>query len=106
VLVEPPVAFVPPAFVEPPVAFVPPVLAEPPVDDVVPEPTNDVTLDASSDTDSEPFVAVTVPSLARLLLEDVVYFVKEEIVVPGIEIASVLAEPVLTTLTTTEVALL
>jgi hypothetical protein len=72
----------------------------------LPEPTNEVTLDASNDTDNEPLDAVTAPSLANVLLDDVVYLVKEEMVVPGIEIASVLAEPVLTTLTTTDVSLL
>ena len=103
---DPPLATDPPVPVAPPTLEEPPVLEEPPAGGELPDPTNDVTLEASNDTDSEPFEAVTAPSLARLLLEDVVYLVNDAIVDPGIEIASVLADPVLTTLMTTEVALL
>jgi len=99
---EPPIGLVPPAAVdeEPPVLVLvaPPVLGAPPP--VFPVPTNEVTLDASKGTDIEPLDAVTVPSLASVLLEDVVYLVYEVIVEPGTETESVLAEPVLTTMMT------
>ena len=102
----------PPAPVAPPLLDAPPVLVAPPVPEapavpVLPEPTSDVTLDASKDTDIEPFEAVTVPSLARVLLEDVVYLANEVNDEPAIEIESVLAELfVFTATTTTDVSLL
>jgi hypothetical protein len=111
-VVAPPVLGTPPVDFAPPVAFAPPVPGDPPVPGepptpVLPEPTNDVTLDASKDVDRVLFEAVTVPSLARLLLEDVVYLANEVIDEPGIEIESVLAELfVFTTTTTTDVSLL
>jgi hypothetical protein len=61
----------PPVAAEPPVLEAPPVPAAPPP--VLPVPTKDVTLEPSSATDIVPFDAVTGPSLARVLLEEVVY---------------------------------
>jgi len=62
----------PPASEEPPLPEEPPVPEEPPAPVMVPEPCKVVTLDPSKDSVTEPFEAVTLPSLARFLLLDVV----------------------------------
>ncbi len=65
---------------------------------------NVVTLDPSSDAVSEPPDTVTLPSLAMLLLEEVVYLSQEETVAPLMEALSDAAPPVFTaTRTTSEV---
>ena len=66
---EPATDWAPPELVAPPAALDPPL---PPVE--APLPCKVVTLDASRATVSAPFEAITVPSFAKLLLEDVVYF--------------------------------
>jgi hypothetical protein len=61
-----------------------------------------VTLWPSRLRESEPFVAVTLPSLARLLLEDVVNLSYEEMLVPLTEMVSDVDElPVFTATMTT-----
>jgi hypothetical protein len=103
---EPPFADAPPAPETPPLVAPPPVPAAPPVP-ALPEPTSDVTLDASRDTDSEPFVALTEPSLLRLLLAEVVYLAKEAMLEPGIEMDTDFDDVlVLTTTITTDDSLL
>jgi hypothetical protein len=67
--------FEPPVSLDPPTPAEPPAPPEPPVPVDTPVPCKVVTLDASRVRESEPFEADTLPSLARLLLEEVVYFV-------------------------------
>jgi hypothetical protein len=67
---------VPPVPLAPPAPLAPPVPLEGPVARKV------VTLEASSVTESAPFVLATIPSLARLLAEEVVYFANEETLEP------------------------
>jgi hypothetical protein len=74
---------------------------------MVPVPCKVVTLEPSKDSVTEPFEGVTVPSLARLLLLEVVNRSYEEIVEPLIETVTDCVEVlVLTTTTTTSVSLL
>jgi hypothetical protein len=93
--------------VDPPLPVEPPVPEEPPAPVMVPEPCKVVTLDASKDSVTEPLEAVTLPSLARLLLLDVVYLSYEEMVEPLIEtVIDCVDELVLTATRTTSVSLL
>ena len=94
-------AVVPPAPVAPP----PP---EPPVGGGISEalPTIVVTLDPSKARVSVPPEAVTLPSLATFLLEEVVYLSKEEMLDPLIAMSTEVAPPVFTAMMTTSVLLL
>jgi hypothetical protein len=91
----------PPAPVDPPAAPVdPPVLVTGMSD---PVPCKVVTLDPSKGTVSDPPEAVIAPSLAKLLLEEVVNLSKEEMLAPLIEMFTDAAPPVFTaTMTTSE----
>jgi hypothetical protein len=97
----------PPAPDEPPEPEEPPVPAAPPAPVMVPEPCKVVTLEPSKDSVTEPFEAATLPSLAILLLLDVVNLSYEEIVEPLIEtVIDCVDELVLTATRTTSVSLL
>lgn len=106
--VAPPLPLAPPIAVEPPLLAVePPLPVEPPAPVIVPLPCKVVTLDPSKDTVSEPLVAVTLPSLARFLLLDVVNLSYEEMVEPLIEtVRDWVEELVFTATRTTSVSLL
>lgn len=86
--VAPPVALAPVRPAEPPVAHAPPLLEAPPVpwEPLVPVklplPCNVVTLEASRLSDNAPFAAVTLPSLAKLLLAEVVNRSYEDMLEP------------------------
>jgi len=85
----------------------PPLPVEPPAPVMVPEPCNVVTLDPSKDSVTEPFEAATLPSLAMLLLLEVVNLSYEEIVEPLMEtVIDCVDELVLTATRTTSVSLL
>ena len=97
---DPPILLEPPTLLDPPAPPTPPAPPEPPpVDEPVPRKV--VTLEGSSETESAPFVAGTMPSLAKLLLDEVVYFAYDEICDPSTVMASDFADEFVLTITMT-----
>ena len=111
-LLAPPLLLAPPVLLAPPMLLAPPILLppappEPPVPVEGPVARKVVTLEASRVTESAPFAAATMPSLARLLAEDVVYFAYEAMLEPLTVSASDFDDVlVLTMMITTSVSLL